>query len=120
MILSTLYNDLKQLTPLEKRFMWLLLLSGCGALVLTSLGALTHFGKPTSLISLLYYWGGLLITTPILYCALFPALRSWFHQATQARTLDIPIYVCLLLGYGYSLYVTFCANNDKRAFLMSF
>lgn len=116
MILNSICNDLKQLTRLETHIMGLIIFSGLGALLLTSLGALLHFGNPTSVFSLLYTWGGLFITTPILYCAIFPALRSWLCNTARVFPLDISIYFCLLLGYGYSLYATFFATPGKETF----
>lgn len=116
MIFNSIYQHYRQCPALAKQTITLLFCSGLGALILLGLGAIHQLSYTTAHLSQCSAWLGVLITTPLLYFTLFPALRSWVIRRNPVMSLSLPIYVCLILGYGYSLYTVCFVPEAENTF----
>lgn len=118
-MLNHFHPDLRLIGKLESSFLVRLIISGMGVLFLTWFSALIQFSKPPSFSQELYYWAGLTLTTPILYYAGLPLLRSWLTLKSFRFSIDIPLITTLIASYFYSLYATLLYSENNYAYFES-
>lgn len=116
MTLNAIYQAVKQCSSLEKQFISLLCLSGIGSLLLIFLNTFNCLSQPSFIATQFTAWAGLLITTPLLYFAIYPALRSVYTKDISSFSLNGIIYLCLILGYGYSLCTILFSFDAQKTF----
>ncbi|MBI2792747.1 MAG: cation-translocating P-type ATPase [Gammaproteobacteria bacterium] len=119
MDLNHSHPEIKQIANLEKSYLLRLIISGIGILFLSWISLLIQFGKPLDFSQELYYWAGLTLTTPILYFAGLPFIRSLFNVRSSHYSVDISIITVLIATYFYSMFSTLYYTDDSYAYFDS-
>ncbi len=119
MRLNYFHQDINILGKLEKTLLLRLILCGTGIIFLTWLMVLIHISKASSFSQELYCWAGLTLSTPLLYFAVLPIIRSLTARRTPYFTTDIFLFMTLIFCYGYSLYFTLITSEHNIAYFDS-
>lgn len=113
------HRDLNFLQKLEKTLLLRSMLCGTGIIFLVWLMILIYITQTSSFSQELYCWAGLALSTPLLYFATLPIIRSSFARYTPYFSTDAWLFITLILSYSYSLYITLAYTDSDDAYFDS-